>query len=402
MSSSLLGIGGIRVDQAAVIAWLDVHHLTCDVVALTIFFATFYRNWFWRVVCFGASCAAFVAVPGAEPLPAWGMAVLAIAVLNVPPLRLFACFRDQPETGCVFVTGADSGMGEATVLLLSTKPYARIYAGCFVESSGSALKAKVAACGGDASKVIAVKLDVTSDDSVSAAAATVRADLAASKPPAGLVAVINCAGMGFNGPAEYFPMDMYKRQMDVNFFGYVRVTQQFMPLLKAAAAVPGARRARCVFIGTGGGILSPAPPLLTAYMASKWAIEAFCRSLRVEMQLRKLPVDCCMVNPGFVKPTMLMSEGLKLNSRMWQACAASLGSDVVRARARASREGFDPRLGTPPWGARRHVTCRPRARRPTASRPPSAPAGTGGVRRAARKVHQILGGAARHARLRGC
>lgn len=339
------------IDQTTAIAWLDQHHLTCDVVALSIFFSTFYRNWFWRAVCIAASYVAFVVVPGAEPLPAWAFAILALVMLNVPPLRLFSIFRDQPETGCVFVTGADSGMGEATVLHLSTKPYDFIFAGCFVEASGDALKAKVKACGGDASKVIAVKLDVTSDESVKAAAESVKAHIAAKKPQTGLIAVINCAGMGFNGPAEYFPIDMYKRQMDVNFFGYVRVTQQFMPLIKAATSVPGARRGRCVYIGTGGGILSPGPPLLTAYMASKWAIEAFCRSIRVEMQLRSLPIDCCMVNPGFVKPTMLMSEGLKLNARMWDACAASLGSNVVR-RDRSARGWCWP---APPRAPRRSL-----------------------------------------------
>lgn len=318
-------------DQAAALAWLDQHHLTVDVVALSILFATFYRNWLWRVVCIAGSVAAFIAVPGAELPPTWGLALLALVILNMPPLRLFSIFREQPESGCVFVTGADSGMGEATVLHLSKSGYDTLYAGCFLESSFEPLKAKVRAAGGDVAKIVPVKLDVTSDASVAAAAATVRADLATKKQH--LIGVINCAGMGFNGPAEYFPMDMYQRQMDVNFFGYIRVTQQFMPLLKAAVAVPGARRARCVYIGTGGGILSPGPPLLTAYMASKWAIEAFCRSIRVEMQLRELPIDCCMVNPGFVKPTMLMSEGLKLNARMWDACAAKLGSNIVRAHA---------------------------------------------------------------------
>ena len=67
-------------------------------------------------------------------------------------------------------------------------------------------------------------------------------------------------------------MQMLKQQMEVNFFGYVRVVQALMPLIKAAAAKPGARRGRVVFIGTGGGVMSPSPPLLCAYMASKWSV----------------------------------------------------------------------------------------------------------------------------------
>jgi short-subunit dehydrogenase len=85
-----------------------------------------------------------------------------------------------------------------------------------------------------------------------------------------------------------------------------------------------------IFIGTGGGILSPMPPLLSAYMASKFAMEAFCGSLRNEMSLRHLPIDCCMVNPGFVKPTMLMEIGLKMTENMWAAVEKSIGSSKAR------------------------------------------------------------------------
>lgn len=57
--------------------------------------------------------------------------------------------------------------------------------------------------------------------------------------------------------------------MDVNYFGYVRTTQKFLPLIKDAVANPAARRGRVIFVGTGGGVLTPAPALLSAYMGSK-------------------------------------------------------------------------------------------------------------------------------------
>jgi len=110
----------------------------------------------------------------------------------------------------------------------------------------------------------------------------------------------------------------------------VRVVQALMPLLRAGTKGPGARRGRVVFIGTGGGVLSPAPPLLSAYMASKWAIEAFCGCMRLEMQLTEQPIDCCVLNPGFVKPTMLMEQGLALTKSMWAACAKAMGSNQAQ------------------------------------------------------------------------
>ena len=62
------------------------------------------------------------------------------------------------------------------------------------------------------------------------------------------------------------------------------------------------------------------PPLLTAYMSSKFAVEAFVRSFRVEMQLTERPIDVVMISPGFVKPTMLVETGIKLNKAMWNEC----------------------------------------------------------------------------------
>ena len=134
-----------------------------------------------------------------------------------------------------------------------------------------------------------------------------------------LVGVINCAGLGYTGPAEYFPISLYQACWDINFLGYVRVVQAFLPLLKAAAAKPGARRGRIVCIGTGGGRYSPSPPMISAYMASKWSVEAFVHTLRFELQLRRLPIDACMLNPGTIKPTALAEVGLRLAERMWAA-----------------------------------------------------------------------------------
>jgi len=77
-----------------------------------------------------------------------------------------------------------------------------VFAGCFLDESEVKLKAHTKA----PERVHCIKLDVTSDDSVAAAAKATKAHLA--KSGEGLVGVINCAGVGYNGPAEYFPMEM--------------------------------------------------------------------------------------------------------------------------------------------------------------------------------------------------
>jgi hypothetical protein len=57
----------------------------------------------------------------------------------------------------------------------------------------------------------------------------------------------------------------------------------------------------------------PLPLLLfcspVSYLGAKWAGEALCQGLRMELRLRQLPIDCVMVSPGIVKPTRLAEEG---------------------------------------------------------------------------------------------
>ena len=123
--------------------------------------------------------------------------------------------------------------------------------------------------------------------------------------------------------------------MEVNFYGYIRVMQSFLPMLRESASRPGARRGRLAFFGTGGGPCSPCPSNLSAYMASKFAIEVVYQSTRLELQPTDQPVDCCMVNTGFIKPTNLMAGGIELTKRMWEECEREQGDD------RAKREYVD-------------------------------------------------------------
>ena len=303
-------------------AFLDANHLIMDVVVVTLVVAALHRNYLHKASTIGAGCVALSKV--CEPTTLQ-YAAFALVAYFVPPL-LSPIYKKQPETGAVFVTGADSGMGEATVLhLCKTSGYERVYAGCYLKESEAKLRKQLDAAQGK--KLKAVALNVCDDASVAQAARDVEKDLRESGT--GLVAVVQCAGMGYNGPGEFIPIEIYKKQMDVNFFGYVRVAQALMPLVRQGCKITK-RRGRMVFTGTGGGVLTPVPPLLTAYMASKFAVEAFVRSFRVEMQLTEKPIDACIISPGFVKPTMLVENGLKLNEAMWADCQKRLGTSQAR------------------------------------------------------------------------
>eukprot|EP00036_Acanthoecidae_sp_10tr_P006846 CAMPEP_0182935974 /NCGR_PEP_ID=MMETSP0105_2-20130417/39300_1 /TAXON_ID=81532 ORGANISM="Acanthoeca-like sp., Strain 10tr" /NCGR_SAMPLE_ID=MMETSP0105_2 /ASSEMBLY_ACC=CAM_ASM_000205 /LENGTH=387 /DNA_ID=CAMNT_0025075017 /DNA_START=60 /DNA_END=1223 /DNA_ORIENTATION=+ len=243
----------------------------------------------------------------------WAVAYLLMFVLN----QLMIYPRENIE-GALFITGCDSGMGLEATLHFAKMGF-RIYSGCYVLGSWEKICKLCKEKGVDENLITVVPLDVTKSASIKDAAQAVTRLIKEDKVEPGLVGLINCAGIGITGPCEYLPMDMYKQTFAVNYFGYVEVTQAFMPLLKASAATDGARRSRVIFVGTGGGVMTPAPALLSAYMGSKWAGEAFIQCFRMEMQLQKYRIDASMISPAFIKPTNIAEAGKVWIDRLWKS-----------------------------------------------------------------------------------
>lgn len=217
---------------------------------------------------------------------------------------------DQPVEGAVFVTGCDSGMGETTAFHLAKVGY-HVFAGCYFTESFQ----KYAAL----KNVTPIQIDVASEESVASAAAAVEKTISESKGVIkGLYGVLQCAGIAYTAPFEYISMKDFKRQIDVNFYGYVYVAKAFLPIVKSYATKPGARRGRFAFVSSGP-LPGPGVPFITSYLGAKWAGEAICQGLRMEMRLRQLPIDCVMLSPGVVKPTRLAEEGDKLIQRAFES-----------------------------------------------------------------------------------
>lgn len=184
--------------------------------------------------------------------------------------------------GTVVVTGASSGIGEACALRLAKAGF-DVYAG--VRQDGDAERAA-----GLHDRVTPLKLDVADEASVAQAREQV-----GSGPVAGLV---NNAGISVSGPLEFVPLDEWRKQLEVNVIGQVAVTQAFLPGIRQA-------RGRIVNIGSVGGIV--APPLLSPYAASKFALEGLSDSLRRE--LRPHGVHVAIVEPGSVA-TRIWEKGV--------------------------------------------------------------------------------------------
>jgi NAD(P)-dependent dehydrogenase (short-subunit alcohol dehydrogenase family) len=242
-------------------------------------------------------------------------------------------------SGTVLVTGASTGVGEATALHLKELGF---------DSVAAVRKDEDAARLGT-SGLRTVKLDVADSDSISAA----RAELG-DGPLAGLV---NNAGIAVAAPLEFLPLDQLRRQLEVNLVGQVAVTQAFLPALRAG-------RGRIVNVSSIGGRM--AAPLLGAYNASKFGLEGVSDSLRRELYSQG--VDVIVIEPGGVK-TPIWRKGDELASEL----VADMPPEAVRLYGRlmealrretakiAEETGIEPREVAEVIG-RALTAKRPRAR----------------------------------------
>ena len=133
-----------------------------------------------------------------------------------------------------------------------------------------------------------VVCDVTDTAAVAEAVVAVTAALAGDP----LVAIVNNAGISKDLPFEIQPLDSVRQVFEVNYFGALDVTQQFLPLLREAG--PGAR---IVNIGSLAGWISM--PGTVAYSGTKHALEAFSDALRLELLPAEISVS--LIKPAYVK-----------------------------------------------------------------------------------------------------
>jgi len=191
-------------------------------------------------------------------------------------------------SGTVLVTGASTGIGEATVLHLKTLGFDAVGA---VRKDEDAERL-------EGRGVRTVRIDVTDAGQIAAAR-----DELGEGPLAGLV---NNAGIAVAAPVEFLPIDRLRQQLEINLIGQVAVTQAFLPALRRA-------RGRIVNVSSIGGRV--ALPLVSAYNASKFGLEGLSDSLRRE--LRPQGVDVILIEPGGVK-TPIWKKGEQLADEMLQ------------------------------------------------------------------------------------
>jgi NAD(P)-dependent dehydrogenase (short-subunit alcohol dehydrogenase family) len=179
-------------------------------------------------------------------------------------------------SGGVLITGASTGIGEATATRLAEAGF-RVFAGVRKAEDGERLAAQ--------GVTVVHPLDVTDPEQIAAARETVESRLG-SQPLRGIV---NNAGIGIGGPLEGLELDDFRRTLEVNTTGQLAVTKAFLPLLRRS-------KGRIVNMSSIGGRV--AQPFAGPYVASKFALEAVTDVLRIE--LLEWGIDVIAIEPGTV------------------------------------------------------------------------------------------------------
>ena len=207
------------------------------------------------------------------------------------------------ESGAVVVTGASTGIGRATALLLDRKGY-RVFAGVRKQADAKSLAEE----GSD--RLTPITIDVTKERSIEAAKDKVQRAVGKD----GLVGLVNNAGVGDGGPVETMDLEVLRNVLEVNLVGQVAVTQAFLPLIRKA---PGT----IVFIASIGGRI--ASPFMSPYNTSKFAIEALGESLRQE--LAPWAIDVVVVEPG------------SIDTPIWEKGAQTIDEQMAKLKPAAKR-----------------------------------------------------------------
>ncbi len=185
----------------------------------------------------------------------------------------------------VVITGASTGIGWATAKLLLDRSF-RVFGSVRKPADAARLKSEFGA------NFTPLMFDVTDEAAVLAAAREVRAALGGET----LSGLVNNAGVAVAGPVLELAADEFRRQVEVNVIGPIITTQAFGPLLGSDPSLKGPK-GRIVMVSSVAG--KSGNPLMSAYSASKHAIEGLSESLRREMML--FGIDVIIIAPGVVK-----------------------------------------------------------------------------------------------------
>jgi NAD(P)-dependent dehydrogenase (short-subunit alcohol dehydrogenase family) len=180
----------------------------------------------------------------------------------------------------VFVTGAGSGLGMESALLLADRGW-QVVGSVFSDAEDAQLRSEASRRN---VSIGTVRMDVTNAEEVRSAIE------AAGHRLGGFDAVVQFAGLGLRGFFEDLDIDEIRRVFDVNVFGMMTVTQAVLPHMRRA------RHGKIILTSSIAGRM--ASMSIGGYASSKFAVEGWAEALRQEMRLFDVWVS--LLEPGLV------------------------------------------------------------------------------------------------------
>ena len=237
-------------------------------------------------------------------------------------------FSSQPKT--ILITGCSTGFGRVTALHFAKLGW-RVFATVRKEADRESLLREKKEQG-ETGELVVPMCDVANEAQVAGLGRAVAGATAT------LDALVNNAGTAFASPLELLPPSELRAQFEVNVIAHLAVTQAMMPLLKAA-------KGTIINVSSIGGRIGS--PLLGAYAASKFALEALSDVLRWETA--PFGVRVVVIEPG-ASPTMIWQTSLNralsgLAERGIDASAyRPLIENVKKSAIERANVGFPPQL----------------------------------------------------------
>ncbi|MBL6010109.1 short-chain dehydrogenase [Bacillus halotolerans] len=182
------------------------------------------------------------------------------------------------------VTGASSGFGLLAAVKLAQSFF--VIATARQPEKAEQLRG-LAAKHHVADSIHITALDVTDEHSIEAFGKTISAY-------APIDLLVNNAGTAYGGFIEDVPMEHFRKQFETNVFGLINVTKTVLPYIRKHSG------AKIINVSSISGLTGF--PALSPYASSKYALEGFSESLRLE--LLPFGIETALIEPGSYKTSI--------------------------------------------------------------------------------------------------
>jgi len=221
----------------------------------------------------------------------------------------------------ILVTGATAGIGRHAALTLAKRGH-HVFATGRRKDALETLKKEAGSA-----KLDTLVLDVTDKDSIE----TARREIDRITKNHGLDAIVNNVGWGLVGPLEEISDAELREQFETNVFGLMSVTRTFVGKMRDRGF------GRVVNISSIGGRVTF--PMMGAYHATKYAVEALSNALR--MELGAFGIGVSLIEPGVIK-TEFGDVALKAVSRYENGAYGAIVRHAEEMNARFQATGVGP------------------------------------------------------------